>query len=361
MITQQTFKQSGFTVVELMVSIMLGLLLVAGVVQVYLGSQTTYRVTEGLSRMQENTRSSAELLAKDIRMAGYIPCSQPSDSSLVINADADDWWAQLFEQPIRGYDGDASTSSFPAEIASDAKVGSDAIVILRAGAKVAGVELFDVANQQFVLQRNVPTNWLEDGSLMVACDSTRSRLFQASAFSNTRVTVAGVGGTLSPGNASAINQVFGTDSQIANYSAVVYFVSQSSSGNGFSLYRRYLNVNTAGNSVVAAAEELAEGIENMQLLYGYDGNDDGSAEQYIKADNALLTGSNIANWQNVASVKIGLLYASADGLREGQDDNYSYIVANTTIGPSSSSETVTHAVDQRKRYVASMTVSLRNL
>ncbi len=358
-------KQAGFTVVELMVGLLLSLLLVAGVLQVYLGSQTTYQVTEGLSRLQENTRTSAELLAKEIRMAGYIPCSQPEQATSIV--DNTDWWTALFEQPIRGFEGEAGTSSFPSELTTSgtkqAKVGSDAIIILRAGANVAGVELYDAANQQFVLQRDAPTNWFQAGSLMVACDSTNARLFQSSSISANRITVADktLHSGLLPNNVSPISRNFGTDSQIASYSAVIYFISEASSGNGYSLYRRYLNVVGGGNNEISAAEELAEGIENMQLLYGYDGDGDGNAERYLKADDGMLTGANVDNWRNIASVKIGLLYASEDRLREGEIDNNVYVVANTQIGTSTAGTTVTHAQDQRKRYVASMTVSLRNL
>lgn len=352
MMRYKTFKQCGFTIVELMVGLLLSLILVAGILQVYLGSKTTYQVTEGLSRLQENTRTSAEMLAKDIRMAGYIPCSQPQNAVSIVDSNA--WWAQLFETPILGFEGDSSTTLPPTNLVNGVKVGSDAIMVLRGGAQVAGVKLFDAANNQFVLQRDVDANWVEDGSLMIACDSTNARLFQADSVETDTITVAD--SSASPGNNGSINRAFGNDAQIANYSAVIYYIRASASGNGFSLYRSYLNVNSSGENE-PEAEELAEGIENMQLLYGYDSTGDGNADSYLQANDALLDTDN--DWQNVVAVRIGLLYASEDGLREGNDlDDNLYIVANTLIGPST---TVSHEQDQRKRYVASMTVSLRNL
>ena len=351
---KKNILQSGFTVVELMIGLLLSLMLMIGVVQVYMGSKTTYRVTEGLSRLQENTRSSAEMLAKDIRMAGYIPCSQPQNSASIINAN--DWWAQIFEQPIRGFEGEINAVGFPAEIIDEVAPGTDALVVVRSGNKVAGVKLFDQVNNQFILQRAVEPGWVDDGSLMVVCDSTNARLFQASAINTSSVTVADIGAAPSPGNAGSIARDFGSDAQLANYSAVIYYIRNSSNGDGFSLYRSYLNVNGAGDNV-PLSEELAAGIENMQLLYGYDSDGDGNAERYLKASNPIF--NVLSNWRNVATVKIGLLYASADGLREGADlDNTVYVVANTEIGTNTD---VTHTADRRKRYVASMTVSLRNL
>lgn len=338
--------------VELMVALVLSLLLTAGVLQVYLGSKTTYRVTEGLSRLQENTRAAAEILARDIRMAGYIPCSQPQNAVSIINSNA--WWSQLFTTPIMGYEGDTSTSAPATNLVADAKIGADAMMILRGGAKVAGVKLFDSGNNQFVLQRSVDPGWVEDGSLMVACDSTNARLFQASTVDVDTVGLADSGAA--PGNDASMNHTFGNDAQLASYSAVIYYIRASTSQSGYSLYRSYLNVNSTGDNA-PITEELAQGIENMQLLYGYDSDGDGNAERYLKADDAVF--STLSNWQKVTAVKIGLLYASENNLREGENlDDKVYMVANTPIGLDT---TVTHAHDRRKRYVASMTVSLRNL
>ena len=67
-----------------MIALLLSLLLIGGVVQIYLGTKSTYKVTGGLSRLQGNTRFSTDMIARDIRMAGYIPCSQPQAQLNVI-------------------------------------------------------------------------------------------------------------------------------------------------------------------------------------------------------------------------------------------------------------------------------------
>lgn len=344
-------KQTGFTIVELMVGLLLSLLLVGGVLQVYVGTKTTYRITEGLSRLQEGTRFSVDMLARDIRMAGYIPCSQPQSKDSVVNANADDWWAQIFENRIKGFESGIST--FPADL--NAAPGTDAILVLRGGEKVAGVNFFDSANERFVMQRDLDESWYQgdklDGSLMIACDSTKATLFQASEVNEKTIEVASDG--IIPGNSSSVSQSYGNDSQLTNYKAVIYYIADSVSGQGLSLFRKYLNV-ADSNSAVSPREELIEGVESMQLLYGIDvaSDDDLFANRYIKAN-------AVTDWGQVVSVKIGLLMASEDGLlSSGEDDNNTYIVANTSIGVSGD---VTHAKDQRKRYVSEMTVSLRNI
>jgi type IV pilus assembly protein PilW len=65
------YRQQGLSLIELMVAMVLGLLLVAGALQMMLTSQTIYRTTDTLSRIQENGRFALNFLTKDIRMAGY--------------------------------------------------------------------------------------------------------------------------------------------------------------------------------------------------------------------------------------------------------------------------------------------------
>jgi len=66
--------ESGFSLVELMISLVLGLILTLGVTQIYLSSSDTYRLTDGLARIQENARFASEFLGREIREAGGDGC-----------------------------------------------------------------------------------------------------------------------------------------------------------------------------------------------------------------------------------------------------------------------------------------------
>jgi type IV pilus assembly protein PilW len=61
----------GFSLVEAMVGMTAGLILIAGVGQIYLGSRNTYRLQEAQARLQEDGRFVIEYLKKNIRIAGY--------------------------------------------------------------------------------------------------------------------------------------------------------------------------------------------------------------------------------------------------------------------------------------------------
>ena len=64
------YHQHGLTLLELLVAITLGLAVVTGTIQIYLGTSQTYRVQEAQSRIQENGRFALERLNREIRMAG---------------------------------------------------------------------------------------------------------------------------------------------------------------------------------------------------------------------------------------------------------------------------------------------------
>lgn len=69
--------QYGLTLVEIMVAITISLLLMAGVLQIFLSSKSSYNLQNGLGRLQENGRYSMDILARNIGMAG-LP-SDPND------------------------------------------------------------------------------------------------------------------------------------------------------------------------------------------------------------------------------------------------------------------------------------------
>lgn len=63
--------QRGFTLVEILVSLVIGLFLTAGLIQLLLGNRQTYRVLDNLSELQENGRFAMDMLSRHIRMAGF--------------------------------------------------------------------------------------------------------------------------------------------------------------------------------------------------------------------------------------------------------------------------------------------------
>jgi type IV pilus assembly protein PilW len=82
-------RLAGFTLVELLIALLLGLVLVAAVVQVFGAGSRSYAVAMSQARMVENARVALELMAQAARAAGYLGCnSQPVD---LVKGLAGDW------------------------------------------------------------------------------------------------------------------------------------------------------------------------------------------------------------------------------------------------------------------------------
>ena len=70
-------RHSGFTLVELMVAILIGLIIMVVIGQVYLSGRQSYRSQTGFGGMQENARFALYFLQRDIRMAGFPRAQAP--------------------------------------------------------------------------------------------------------------------------------------------------------------------------------------------------------------------------------------------------------------------------------------------
>ncbi|MDH3872278.1 MAG: prepilin-type N-terminal cleavage/methylation domain-containing protein, partial [Gammaproteobacteria bacterium] len=134
---RNTYRQRGFSIVELMVATAVGLALMAGVTHIYVGSKSTYRVQEGLSRVQENGRFALELLGRKIRMAGYQGCANPRllTPSIIISSPPSEAVFDL-KTVVIGFDNVAAGNSFGS---SGARPGTD--VIEMRGASASGMQL----------------------------------------------------------------------------------------------------------------------------------------------------------------------------------------------------------------------------
>jgi type IV pilus assembly protein PilW len=121
-----------------------------------------------------------------------------------------------------------------------------------------------------------------------------------------------------------------------------YFIAMGASGNP-ALFRKDNN---------AAAVELVDGVENMQILYGKDTDGDKVPNIYLAAGAASL--QSAADWSGVVSVRIGILARTVSD-KDTDVDTASYDVDGTGLN------NFTAPGDHHKRRVFQAVVHLRNL
>ena len=97
----------GFTLVELLVSISIGLVVVGALAALYLSTARSYRQLEALGQLQSNARYVFEIMGYDIRMAGNMTCQVPGQANptnFITNYNAAQQWWSNTDQPLFGYE-----------------------------------------------------------------------------------------------------------------------------------------------------------------------------------------------------------------------------------------------------------------
>ena len=83
--TNRKRPQWGLSLVELMVSLAVTSILMAGLIEVYVGVRRTEMTQEGLSHIQESGRFAMYFLTESTQMTGYVGCLSGMSTDEVSN------------------------------------------------------------------------------------------------------------------------------------------------------------------------------------------------------------------------------------------------------------------------------------
>lgn len=313
--SQHRRPQRGVGLIELMVAMTLGLFLVAGVYTMYLGSKRTWQVTDANSRIQETGRFVIDTLGHDVRMAGFWGCVG-NVGEVFNHLNPDPGYIQFAQTAISGTD-DAGLN------------GSDTLTVAGAYGDGQWVETPEMNTEAAALHTK-PYNGMAQGDLVVVTDCIDADIFQ---ITNANPHVPGTldhgtGSSVSPGNAvKDLSKIYTVGpSQVYKIDQFTYSIGTGASGEP-SLFRN--------------DQELGESVENLQVSYGIDTDQNHSAERYVDAD-------AVTDWSQVVSVRVSLLIRSSESVVDGAPMPYTYQGQDLTPG------------DGRIRRVFTTTVSLRN-
>jgi type IV pilus assembly protein PilW len=303
-------RQRGFSLVELMVAMLIGLILLFGVTQVYVSSKRSANAQEDLARMQENGRFAMDLITRDLRRAGYWGGNRDPFQILGVpgrdnGADAcaagSDSWARMVQRRVFGLnDGSAGYGC--------------ATNYLRGDVLAARYASFEVTAE-------------------AALDADRLYL-RSSLF----------GGRIMRGSNQSIldNQIeqIGADEPAARaLLANAYYVGTSPNitcartGAAVPVLRR-VRVGQNGTPVV---DELVPGVEHLQV-------------QFLEAgDDTYRDAGAVTDWAEVSAVRVWLLMRS-ECIEPGLNNTTTYVMGDVSYQPNDDF--------RRQLYVA--TVMLRN-
>lgn len=334
----------GFSLVELLVAAAIGLILLAGLSTLFVNNTRTQAEIEKTHRQVENGRYAIDLLAVDLRNAGYFaefnptllatPAAPPAPCSTALA----DLHAGL-ALAVQGVDdGDAGLDCL-----EDLRPGTDVLVVRRTAACIAGQAGCDAATG--------PGPFFQAS---LCNDATELNSPKVTDFYALSLDTAGL--TRRARNCSA-------PAALRRYKTHLYFVANNNTAkDGIPTLKRAELV-ADGAGAAWRIVPLAEGIENLQLEYGLDlapAGGDGVAEltaaDPARADGCAAPACAAGNWRGAVAVRLHVLARNA-AATAGWVDNKTYTLGRKADG---SSNDIAAAEDPYKRHVFQALVALPN-
>ncbi|GMQ92440.1 MAG: PilW family protein [Gammaproteobacteria bacterium] len=303
---------NGFSLIELMISLTIGLIILGAVLMLFSNTKQSYDVQEDMAAIQENGRYAIRTLSDGLRLAGYmgitydsIKISPQIYAGTITGACTATNWIDL-GQPVFGANANSPTAnanpySATCIPAADYRAGTDVLVLRHANPDIATTY---VANTLYVHSE------LDTGGFFVGNNPTAAATQPS-----------------------------------ANYamSVNVYYIRPYAVNVGDGIPTLVRDTLTTGPAMTT--QVIADGVENMQVTYGIDTTSpgDGIVDQYI-------TAAAVTDWSQVMSVRVELL-VRAPSVEGYYINRLSYPIGDITVPA---------ANDQFRRKIFTTTIQIRN-
>jgi len=302
-------RPRGFTLIELMVALLLGLIVIGGVASVFLANQQTYRTNNALGDVQDSSRLAFEMLAHDIRNAQLTGCNNNVRfTNVLLNGPANGgtaWWAN-WGNAIVGYGPGVADPAVTTGTAKTNRVSTtDSIELLGAADTTMSVNLHSPSAGTPNFTINGSAGDLQSGDVIIVCDPDHATILKTTKYTDATKTITydatnncstGLG---YPGVcvASGNPYTFGQSALVSKLSAVDWYIGVNPNG-GQSLYRVSL-VNTAG-VLSTTAQEMVRNVTAMTITYLQSGT------------TSFVTAASVTNWAGVTAAQVQLTLQSDD-------------------------------------------------
>jgi type IV pilus assembly protein PilW len=331
-------KQAGLSLIELMISITLGLILMAGVVQMFVSSKSVFTTQQSMSRIQETGRLAIEFLSRDIRMAGFYGCFRPNAADVNRRLQNDalviDSLHGNFGEAIRGYASKGDLTATERAYLTSAEIQADTnVLVVRSASpmpRIINASNTDTTLQVFSTQAqaNDCVDGLCKNDAAVVSDCFRARVFEVSALNDTSPNL--VISHSDTWNIATDHTASYSSGEVLPMNTTSYFIA-TGVGGAPSLWQK-LNQRDA--------VEVLEGVE--KIVYKFSTEDNAT---YREA--ALISDSD---WNMVNSVRIFVVARSIEN--NAVPEPQPYVIDGVTTTPVSP--------DRYMRQIFTATIGLRS-
>ncbi len=315
-------RQNGLSLVELMVALAIGSFLMIGAVQIYNQSRQAFSVNESIARVQETAQFAMDTIEADLRMAsnwgrnsralaveGRSVGADTNPLNLQdLPTDCGDDWANDLSTPI---DGNNNSYALTCPGIDGEMADSDVVTVRRASVVAVAPDA---------------------GRLQIQTTRIQGQIFE---------------------NATVPSGFSVADSTTHNLIVNSYYVAPTSSliPGVPTLRRQRLGTGSSGDPAILD-EEIAPGVENLQLQLGVDVNQDNTVDRYVNPGDPIYD-PNAAGYvpgARVLTARIWMIVRSID--REaGIVDTKDYEPGDVDLGV---------PTDEFRRMQISKTILLRN-
>jgi type IV pilus assembly protein PilW len=321
-------REAGLTLIEMLVTLLIGAFLMIGVVSIFAQTRTTYRTNDTVERVQESVRYALNTMQPDIRLAGN--------------------WGLHNQPALVTVPGGIAATCTDGTVVTNWALAPTGGVIPPNGVNTGGIEAYDGVNN---LPCPVFANAFQPGSDVLV---VRHASGQPQAATNNVIQIQSnrIGSTVFNNGAApfacpptAPNCTFAWQTQ------AYYVSSQSSLGANVPSLRR--QVLTPGG--VIQDQEFIPGVQDFQVHLGLDADGDNDVERYVDASDPALAVLNPASpafvsGARIVAVRLWLMFR-AERPEQGFIDANAYNYADVAgFTPN----------DGFRRVLVSRTVLLRN-
>ncbi len=336
-------NSGGFSIVELIVSIGIGLFIMGGLGSVLLTSRDIFNNEQGSSFIQENARYAVEILKRDLRLAGSGFCTKmdfygeggsvgfassilESDYKGLLDLEINEKNPvnnRIGLESITGFDY-SEIGSYPEAFQIEADGSNGDAIIVRYGNPSLIATVSSHVGTKFNVLGN-PGFEQEDILLVVDSSCRNAGLFKANTVTSgeinhdngncsERLFATNPGDSCKCQGASSSSCLdigqYSENSSIMPFVSNAYYIAESNLLQNVPALKR--RVMSGTSSTGTRVEELAQGVESLELTYGLDTAGDGVVDRIENA--ATIQSSTDYEWSQVVSVRYEMTIRSLENI-----------------------------------------------